>query len=239
MGLKKDTDKKRYLTILADGKLHERVDEDTEGAKVRTKKEQDGTVVDVEDKDGNTIYELTYPGIVATIKDVKFNESDYGTNVNIELEDEDDNQFILSLACSSNYGERFMEVLPNLDLNEEVDFTPYSFTPKGKSEKVRGLTIMQDGEKVENAFATKDGDEWEVLIKGFPMPDPKKKYNSEKWKTFFAQRREWLMDYLTEAGLIKAADASDDAEEEEAEEEAPKKKAVAKKEKKSSDDDDF
>lgn len=241
MGLKTEKDKKRYLTILADGKLHERVDEDTEGAKVRTKKEQDGTVVDVEDKDGNTIYELTYPGIVATIKDIKFNEGDYGTNINIDLEDEDDNQFILSLQCASNYGERFMEVLPNLDLNKEVDITPYSFTPKGKTEKVRGITIMQDEEKVESAFAVKDGDEWEVLIKGFPMPDPKKKYNSEKWKTFFAQRREWIMDYLLEAGLIKAADASDDADEvEEAddEEETKPKKATAKKGKKG-DDDDF
>jgi len=247
MGLKTEKDKKRYLTILADGKLHERVDEDTEGATIRTKKEQDGTVVNVEDKDGNEIWELKYPGIVAKIKDIKFNEGDYGTNINIDLEDEDDNQFILSLQCASNYGERFMEVLPNLDLNKEVDFTPYSFTPKGKSEKVRGLSISQDDEKVESAFATKDGDEWEVLIKGFPMPDPKKKYNSEKWKTFFAQRREWIMDYLLEADLIKAADAEDDSAEEveESDDESPEeetkpkaKKAVAKKGKKG-DDDDF
>lgn len=243
MGLKTDKDQKRYLTVLADGKLHERVDEDTEGAKIRTKKEQDGTVVDVEDKEGNTIYELTYPGIEASIKAIKFVEGDYGTNINIDLEDDEDNNFTLSLSCSSNYGERFMEVLPNLDLNKEVEIDPYSFTPKGSTNKVRGLSIKQDDEKLVSAFANKDeeSDEWEVLIEGFPMPDPKKKYNAEKWKTFFAGRREWVMDYLIEAEMIVAADAVEETEEEDAEpEEAPakKKKAAAKKGKKGDDEDE-
>lgn len=244
MGLHSEKDKPRYLTILADGKLHERVDEDVEGAKVRTKKDKDGNVEEVEDKDGNLIYELTYPGITAMVKKIKFNEGDYGTNINIDLEDEDDNKFTLSIKVSDNYGERFMEVLPNLNLNKEVEFSPYAFTPKGSSDKVRGLTIKQDDEKIESAFAVKDGDDWEVLIEGFPMPDPKKKYNSEKWKTFFSQRREWLMDYMVDADFIIAADAepTDDAEpedEEDSEEETtPKKKTAAKKGKKKDDDDD-
>lgn len=235
MGLHSEKDKPRYLTILADGKLHERVDEEEEGAKIRTKKDKDGNVENVEDKDGNLIYELTYPGITAFIKDIQFNEGDYGTNINIKLEDEDDNHYILSLSCSSNYGERFMEVLPNLDLNKEVDFEPYSFTPRSSTNKVRGLSIKQDNEKLESAFAVKDGEDWEVLIKGFPMPDPKKKYNAEKWKTFFSQRRDWLMDYLVENELIKAAD---EPAEEDVEEEKPKKVAKKAAEKSSSDEED-
>ena len=224
MGLKSEKDQKRYLTVLADGKLHERVDEDTEGAKVRTKKEQDGTVVDVEDKDGNLIYELTYPGLEdVMIKSIKFNDGDYGTNINVELEDDEDNQFILSLQCASNYGERFMEVLPNIDLNKAVEIDPYSFTPKGKTEKVRGLSIKQDGEKLESAFSTRDEEgNFEVHIKGFPMPDAKKDYSKgERWKIFFAERRDWVMEYLVEAGLVESAD---DAEPEE--ETKPKKKAA-------------
>lgn len=245
-GLHDEKDKKRYLTVLADGKLHERVDEEEEGARVRTKKDQEGNVEDVVDKEGNTIYELTYPGITAMIKKISFYEGEYGTSVQVDLEDDDDNQFCLSLSCSSNYGERFMEVLPNIDLNKEVDITPYSFTPKGKDQKVRGLTVTQDDEKLESAFATKEeGEDWEVHIKGYPMPDPKKKYNSEKWKLFFGQRREWVMDYMVEAEFIIAADA-DDAEEEDSEEpeetteaeSKPKKKAAAKKGKKGEEEDD-
>lgn len=240
MGLHSEKDQKRFLTILADGKFHEKVEEDTEGAKLRIIEGKDGE----EDRE---VYELTYPGITAMITNIKFFEGDYGTNILIDMEDEDDNQFCVSLACASNYGERFMEVLPNLDLNKEVELVPYAFKPKGAADKVRGLTVKQDDEKLESAFAVKEGDEWEVLIKGFPMPDPKKKYNSEKWKTFFASRREWVMDYLLEADLVKAADAEDDsadeAPEEDSEEETPKKstkKAAAKgKGKKGDDDDDF
>lgn len=240
-----EKDQKRYLTIMSDGKLHERVDEDTEGAKIRTKKEQDGTVVDVLDKDKNQIWELTYPGITATIKGTpKLREGDYGSNINIDLEDEEGNQFVLSLKVDSQYGERFMEALPNLDLNEPVEFKGYSFKPRGQEQKVRGLNIYQgdDADEVENkvlsAFAVKDGDSWDVLIKGYPMPDSKKKYTSEKWKIFFGQRREWVLDYLLDAEMLLPADdtdAKDDAEPEEEEvEEAPKKKG-----KKGSDDDDF
>ncbi len=242
MGLHSDKDQKRYLTILADGKLHERVDEATEGAKVRTKKEKDGTVVDVVDKEGNTIYELTYPGITAKIEKISVRDGDYGSNLNIDMVDEDENNFCLSIKCDSSYGERFMEALPNLDLNKEVEIKPFAFRPKGQEQKVRGLTILQDEEKVLSAFAQKDGDDWEVLIKGYPMPDPKKKYNSEKWKIFFAQRREWVMDYLLEAEMIvaddstDAAETADDATDDADEEEAPK---PAKKGKKAGDDDDF
>lgn len=247
MGLHSEKDQKRFLTILADGKFHEKVEEDTEGAKLRIIEGKDGE----EDRE---VYELTYPGITAMITKIQFFEGDYGTNILIDMEDEDDNQFCVSLACASNYGERFMEVLPNLDLNEEVELVPYAFKPKGATEKVRGLTIKQDDEKLESAFAVKDGDEWEVLIKGFPMPDPKKKYNSEKWKTFFAQRREWVMDYLLDAEMVLPHDAeesesdgadeaeeADDAPEEDA---APAKKAAKKTTKKKAgkkadDDDDF
>lgn len=246
MGLHQDKDQKRYLTILADGKLHERVDEDTEGAKVRTKKNQDGTTEEVTDKDDNLIYELTYPGITANVGKIQISEGDYGSNLNIDLTDEDDNQFVLSLKCDSPYGENFMQRLPNLDLNEPVVFKPYAFKPKGSDQKQRGLTLLQgepkSEEKVANAFekVEENGDR-EVLIKGFPMPDPKKKYNSEKWKIFFATRREWVMDYLVEAEMILPADASapekEDEDTEEPEEEVqakPKKKG-----KKGDDDDDF
>lgn len=254
MGLHDTKDQKRYLTVLADGKLHERVDEDEEGAKVRTKKDKDGNVEDVQDKDGNDIYELTYPGITAMIKKVSFFDGDYGTNVQIDMEDEDDNQFCVSLQTKSNYGERFMEVLPNLDLNKEVELVPYAFTPKGKSDKVRGLTVKQDDEKVDSAFATKDEDgDWEVHIKGYPMPDPKKDYSKgDKWSLFFGQRRDWVMEWLEENEHILPADAEpteeaddEEPEEDEVEEKPTKKKAKktakkspAKKKKKADDEED-
>jgi len=233
MGLHTEKEQKRYLTVLADSKFHERVDEDTEGATIRTKKEQDGTVSDVLDKEGDQIWEIKHSGITAKITKIQLRGGDYGTSLNIDMTDEDDNQFVVSLKCDSSYGERFMEALPNLDLSEDVEFKPFGFKPKGSDQKIRGLNILQDGEKVLSAFAVRDEDgDYEVLVEGFPMPDPKKTYKSESWKIFFGVRREWVLDYLIEAEMLLAADASvaeKKEDEEEPDEEAVEEAVVAKK----------
>jgi len=203
MGLKTDADQKRYLYILADGKLHEKAEEGAEGAKLRVHEKEDGTKVEK--------WEYSYPGVVGTIGDIKFYESDYGTNINIDIKDEDENEFVLSLKASSRYGEAFMEALPNLDLTKEVDITVYSFPDKkNKDRKIQGMTIKQGDEKVRSYFSQYDEDTktWSNPIKGYPVPDPvkSKKFNSEKWKLFFASRNEWLKDYMMENDLIKAAE---------------------------------
>lgn len=203
MGLKTTTEQKRYLYILADGQLHEKAEEGAEGAKKRIHEKEDKTIVEK--------WEYSYPGIVGTIVDVKFYESDYGTNVLVDINDEDDNEFVLSLKAASRYGEAFMEALPNLDLNKEVDITVYSFPDKkNKDRRVQGMTIKQDDEKVRSAFKKYDEDTktWSYPIKGYPTVDQKKaeKYNTEKWKLHYANVNIWLQDYLIEAALIKPHD---------------------------------
>lgn len=211
MGLKTDADQKRYLYILADGKLHEKAEEGAEGAKLRVHEKEDGTKVEK--------WEYSYPGVVGTIGDIKFYESDYGTNINIDIKDEDENEFVLSLKASSRYGEAFMEALPNLDLTKEVDITVYSFPDKkNKDRKIQGMTIKQGDEKVRSYFSQYDEETktWSNPIKGYPVPDPvkSKKFNSEKWKIFFSTRNEWLKDYMVENDLIKAAEENAEDKEE-------------------------
>ncbi len=219
MGLKQDTDQKRYLYILKDGKMHEKAEEGEEGAKKRDfeQKNDDGTTTLVEK------WEKSYPGIVGTIGEIKFYSSKYGTNILIDIKDEDDNEFVLSLKATSKYGESFMEALPNLDLTKEVDFTSYSFPDKKNPDRrIQGLTLKQDNEKVRSYFSVYDEktEKWSNPIKGYPIPDPKKSktYTTEKWKLFFATRNEWLKDYLIEAGLVKVAEdveVDDEASDEE------------------------
>lgn len=217
MGLKQEKDQKRYLYILKDGKMHEKAEEGDEGAKMREfeQKNDDGSSTVVQK------WEKSYPGIVGLIEGIKFYSSKYGTNILIDIKDEDDNQFVLSLKATSRYGEAFMEALPNLDLTKEVDFTSYSFPDKNNPDRrIQGLTIKQDDQKVRSYFTSYDEatKKWSYPIKGYPVPDPKKKYTTEKWKLFFATRNEWLKDYMVEAGLITVADdveVEDEASEEE------------------------
>lgn len=211
MGLKSEKDQKRYLYVLADGKLHEKAEEGAEGAKLR--------VHIHDDKTETSKWEYSYPGVVGKIGDIKFYESDYGTNINIDITDEDENEFVLSLKASSRYGEAFMEALPNLDLTEEVDFTVYSFPdPKNKERKIQGMTIKQNDEKVRSYFTAYDEatKTWSYPIEGYPVPSEKtkKKNTPEVWKIFFATRNEWLKDYMTENDLITVSEVITPTEEE-------------------------
>lgn len=198
-------DKGRLLYVLADGKLREQVDETTEGAKLRVVKADDGSVKAEK-------WELTYPGITGFITGVTLYEGDYGTNLLVSIKDENEEEFTLSLKANSKYGEDFLHKLPNVDFTKEISFKPYNFEADGRTNT--GITMTQEGEKLRNAFNYKDGEEWVTPIKDYPQPsETKPPKNSEQWKIFFAQRREWMIEYLTAEGMIKGQEVEADEDE--------------------------
>lgn len=195
MGLIKD-DNNRYLYILKDGKMREKVAEGTEGAVLRTHTDDDGKTTEK--------WEIAYSGIKGLITGVQLYDGDYGTSVNVSIKDEDDNLFILSLKAASGYGESFMEALPNIDLAEEVTLKSYIAKKSGRP----ALFIQQNGETIRSAFSeyNEETKTFSGLL-GYPQPDAKtkKKNTSEAWKIFFAMRNEWLKDYLTDNKFIEPA----------------------------------
>jgi len=195
MGLMQTEDKGRLLYVLADGLLRESVPEGTEGAKLRVVKDDAG-VVKAEK------WELTYPGITGFITGVTMYDGEYGSNVMIAMKDETDEEFVVSLKAGSMYGEDFLHKLPNVDFTKEITMKCYNFEAEG-GRKMTGITMIQDGNKLTNAFNYKENDEWVTPIEGYPVVDDKKvPKNSEAWKIFFGTRREWVIEYLTEKGLI-------------------------------------
>ena len=205
MGLHTTEQKGRLLYVLADGLLREQVDETTEGAKLRVVKDDAGNVKAEK-------WELTYPGITGFITGVSTFDGEYGMNILIAMKDENDEEFTISLKASSMYGEDFLHKLPNVDFAKEVSMKGYNFEAEG-GRKMTGITITQDGEKLKNAFNYKDGDKWVTPIEGYPTPsETKPPKNSEAWKIFFAQRREWVMEYLMDKGLINVAEVGDNEE---------------------------
>ena len=197
MGLLEQEDKGRLLYVLADGKLREQVDETTEGAKLRVVKDDDGTVKAEK-------WELTYPGIKGFITGVTTRDGDYGTSVLVSIRDANEEEFTLALQAKSRYGEDFLHKLPNINFEEELTIKPYSFMDGER--KVAGVSIIQGDDKITNAFNWKnEAGEWES-IEGYPQVDEKKKpKNSDQWMVFFTQRREWVIDYLKEKGLLTEA----------------------------------
>lgn len=205
MGLLPQEEKRRVLYVLADGLLREQVDETAEGAKERIIKNDDGT-------EKMRKWEYIYPGITGYITGVTTRDGDYGTSLLISIKDENEEEFTLALQAKSKYGEDFLHKLPNVDFTKEITIKPFNFTDGER--KVTGVTLTQasspDGElhKLTNAFNWKDADGNWQSVDGYPQVDENKKpKNSDQWMVFFTNRREWVIENLTERGLITEAAA--------------------------------
>lgn len=180
-----------FASVLADGKIHITVPEGTEGAVVREYETSDGT------KGKKT--EMVYKDLSGKITGVKFEEGKFGNQILLSILDEDEGEeepTILCLGTESNFGEDVMKKLPNVNLKKPVKFIPFSFdTDKGK--KQRGVTIEQDGKKIENFFYDKES---KKNLHGYPeVPKPKagKLVTKVQWRKYFAECSDWLVEYLT------------------------------------------
>ena len=178
-------DNKIYLSVLgSDGSIRPTVNENTEGAVKRDYESSDG-------KKG-TKFELVYKAIGGKITGLAFYDGDYGKNLQIDIT-HDAGTHTLSLGTASNFGEDFLKKLPNIDLNEEVVITPYAFEDeKGKMKK--GVTITQDGEKIQNFFYDA---EKKVNLHGYPKLTQKQidSFDTDDWKVYFIGARKFLIEY--------------------------------------------
>jgi len=182
----------RFLTVVA-GKLREKVEEGTEGATKRSG-EVAGTPFEK--------WELIYPGITAFITKVELQDGKFGKNVLVHMTDSNDESFIVSLGAeNSRTGVPMMEALPNIDMTKEVTLKPYKFT-NDKGENVEGMKISQNDEKVYSAFYDPKAEPKQLL--GMPAPKEKKD-GTVNWKLYFAERDEWLQNYLLENGFMTEA----------------------------------
>ncbi len=189
MGLHTQEATGRYLSVVA-GKLREKVEEGTPGAQKR-EGEVAGTPFEK--------WELIYPGITGMVTKVTLQDGKFGKNVHVHFTDENNEEFIVSLgADNSRTGVPMLEALPNLDLTKEVTLKPYKFT-NDNGENVEGMKITQEGEKVYSAFFDPKAPEGEKQKLGMPAPQPNKK-GEVNWKLYFAQRDEWLQEYVVENG---------------------------------------
>lgn len=177
----------RYVYILSDGLLREKVNEGAEGAELRKWTSKDGS------KSGEK-WERTYKDMTGFITAVKFDEGEYGEQIQVTFEDGED-KVILTLPVASNFGEDLMKKLPAVNFEEKVTVSPYAFTADNGKDK-RGVNLYQKSDKVSNFFY--DFEKKEV-INGFPTPEgDTKEYSKDDWKIHFLQVRKFLVKYTKE-----------------------------------------
>lgn len=178
----------------SDGTLRLTVPEGTEGALFREYETSDG-------KKGSK-WELVFKSLSGKISNIQTHDGDYGMNLMLTLE-YDGGEDTISIGAATPFGEDFMKKLPNINLEEYVDFAPYAFEDeKGKTKK--GVSIKQGDRKIQNFFykpADKDGERG-VNINGYPNPTgDTSKYTKDDWKIYFMQARKFLLEHTTEKFL--------------------------------------
>lgn len=153
--------------------------------------------------------ELVFNKMTGKITNVAFAETNFGKLLQLTITDEK-GPIILSVSTAQNYGEDLMKKLPNLDLSQDVELAPYSFTDeRGKSRK--GVSVVQNGNKIKNFFYNEETKE---NINGFPSPKgDTKKYSKDKWKIYFLEARDFLCEYTAEHfGATKVDANTNDAD---------------------------
>ncbi len=177
----------RFIGIKADGLFHEKVSEGTEGAELRKYELQDGTKGEK--------WELLYKNVRGVhITKIEFEDSDYGENILTTLSD-GENEVIWAEGTNTNFGTDYMKKLPNINFAEKVDIVPYAFTDENTGKDKRGITIYQNGEKVQNFF-WKDG----AVSNGMPFVSKEdgEKYDKDDWKVHFISVKKFLTNYVKE-----------------------------------------
>jgi len=199
-----------YASVLADGKIHVTVPEGTENAKIRKYKTSDGT-------EGEKT-EFVYNELIGKITNISFRDGDYGTQLQVTVAEGDEKPIVLSLGTSSNYGEDLMKKLPNVDLAKTVKIVPYSFEDDKKKLK-KGITIWQnngkENVKLGNYYFDADKkknlhDFPEVPAAIVKLQKDGKKVPTTKWKAYFGDVEEFLIEQTKERFKITDSPKKDD-----------------------------
>lgn len=187
---KKQTNDNFVSILSSDASLRKVVSKEEFDAYLGTKE-----VRKFEDSTGKegTKHEIIHEAITGKITKIEFVDTDYGSLLQVTVSDFPED-IVLSMSTSMPFAEDFMRKLPNIDLKEDVVIKPYSFVPEGKDKSLKGVTILQKGEKIANHFY--DGKE---NCNGMPKPDgDTKKFSSDDWKIHFLQVRKFLINNTKE-----------------------------------------
>lgn len=185
------------MSILSsDGTLRLVVPEGTEGAVYREFETSDG-------KKGSK-WELVFKSLAGKITNIEEYEGDYGVSLLVTFT-YDGGEDIVAFNTGTPFGEDFMKKLPNINLDEYVTIQPYAFTDDGGKMR-KGVSIKQGDEKLTDFFTKKEGEKF-VHLHGFPEPKgDTNKYSKDKWKIYFLECREWLLEYTRENFISLFAD---------------------------------
>ena len=196
MSIGTPSDNKAFFSPSADGKIVHKITE--EEYERRSANPNDNVRKrDWIDRDGNkgSSFEETYRELVGMITEIGFREHpQYGKSINTTLVNTEGDAGVFSVKTDSKFGMSYLEVLPNVNLDEEVKIKAWA-KQDGEKRKQAIFITQNDGkeDKSVESFYRKWDDkkkEWK-LSNGYPEVD------EEKLKKF-GDKKYWTTQYFPE-----------------------------------------
>lgn len=167
-----------YLSV-ADGKIRQKVKEETQDTTKRVVELSDGTT--------KTMIEKVYDSIDGHMTSIRIVDGKFGRQWLIRIVDGIEN-FSLQINYDNRYARSLLERLPSINLSEPISIKPYKFTPDDKEKEIIGITVSQknkEGEwsKVPSYFHEYDKDGGFVGFKNnIPHNETGKMLDKDDWQ---------------------------------------------------------
>ena len=136
-------------------------------------------------KDGR--WELVFNQWSGIIEKVSVRDTQFGQQLSIKFDDA-----YLSVSTKSRYFGDLVTKLKNCDLSQPVTLKPYNFTDDNDKRR-EGVSVTQNGIKVESAYKEKTDDGKWKMLNGYPETTGKEK-TSNQWKSYFLQVEDFLIE---------------------------------------------
>jgi hypothetical protein len=147
---------------------------------------------------GKQVHEREVSALFGVIEDLAIEDSDYGKQLKITLDKNDDGKNpVITFGVESKNGRDVLKLLPAVDFSKEVRILPYRFTPDDKDEEVSGISIAHKDD--EGKFTKKVGNYYydpiaKKYLHGYPVLADWDKATESEQKIYKIQRDEFLLE---------------------------------------------
>lgn len=176
-----------YLSIIQ-GRLVQKVEEGTEGAKERTFERPDGSK--------GSKWEITHKNLKGFLTKIEFEDVNFGDGKSVNYLKitftSGDAKAVISTPSDSRYAIDFMKKLPNIDTEQVVIVNTYDFEDD-KGKRRTAFDLKQGDSKIYSAFWD---NEKKKAIGGIPTVTKKDaaSYDNDDWKIHFMKEKKWLIE---------------------------------------------
>lgn len=192
MGLNTRNFEKRTYVGIIQGKFATKADSTTQGAVKR-----------YSEKKAMDVWETLYDDITGRITDIRIEESQFGKQLVVTINDIVD-MIHVQIPVESKYFWHFAMKVPNVNLNQDVMIVPYSFEDKvkkdlkGNPQRITGLNFYQPATKTPNNkidYYYKDGD-------SHGKPVAEKDMDDDDYKIFKIREQKFLVEQVSKIMVV-------------------------------------